>query len=93
MRRVTAALDHWPPEAPVIVRCSTALSERVRALAASRAGASVVADATVAAGAIIAGADGAAEVDGTLEGLLASREQALAIEIVRMAGEPEEVAP
>lgn len=93
MRRVTAALDHWTSAAPVVVRCSPALEERVRALVASREGASVVADATVAAGAIVAGADGVAEVDGTLEGLLASREQALAIEIVRMAGEPEEVAP
>lgn len=90
LRRAEQALGYWPAGEAVVVRCTPALEPRLIALAAARPGTTVVADESVPAGAVAESADGAAMVDGTLDGLLDAMRPALAIEIAALAAPPDD---
>ena len=85
MRQAGAALAAWPPDAAVTVRCTPALAPHLEMLARGRTRTTVEPDPGVAAGAVVVADDGSAEIDGTLDGLLAHERTALAIAIVAMA--------
>jgi vacuolar-type H+-ATPase subunit E/Vma4 len=72
---------------PVVVRCRTALVERVRTAMLSSAVASVVADDALAPGVVVEAADQSVIVDNTVGARLRRLRPALSIELLRRIGE------
>ena len=87
-KRVDAALACFDEAEPVVLRCSPSLEQAIAEVVSGHAGVQVLPDAEVGSGFRVATADGAVEVDDTLETRLAARRASLARDALRRL-EPE----
>jgi vacuolar-type H+-ATPase subunit E/Vma4 len=79
---LVAALECLTQQAGTL-RCTPALLEDARRLAAGRAGLTVMPDPDVRAGFVLESVDGRVAIDGTLDGMLARDRAALALAVMR----------